>query len=172
MKQKRAWKTVFAAAVIAAIILIALIPFPQKISTTLYGVQGIVGDVASAASCTIEINGTCYRYLLKPDTYIGRFAISTIPDTMGENVQLQSSYIGSLSALTYHTEDGYKSLGIFFASDSFDQLLIQINESQNGGEIFTTGQTFVSAPASSYQDAKAIVAELAKKNEAILPTAW
>ncbi len=172
MKQKRTWKKVLAAAVIAAIILIALLPFPQKINTTLYGVQGIVGDAASAASCTIEIKGTCYRYLLKPDTYFGRLAISTIPDTMSENVQLQSSNIGSLSALTYHTEDGYKSLGIFFASSSFDQLLIHINESQGGGEVFATGQTFVLAPADSYQDAKDMVSELAQMNEAIITAAW
>ena len=107
--------------------------------------QGIVGDAVSVASCTIEIDGTFYRYLLKPDTYFGRLAISTIPDTMGENAQLQSSNIGSLSALTYHTEDGYKSLGVFLTSNSFDQLLIHINESQSGGEVFAAGQTFVLA---------------------------
>ena len=79
--KRKKWPVVAALMVILLAAAILFLPFPVKIQRQLTGVAFSGEPGEEMEPCEIAIEGTKYRYLLKPDVFDGTFALSVDPRT-------------------------------------------------------------------------------------------
>ena len=119
----RAFLFVLAALLAAAAL---ILPFPQRIKHTLNGVIAPAEGSGEAEACTVILDGVCYRYLLRDDEYVGRFAISALPYTVGNYDLHACGESGRINFLSYLTDDGYRNAGYYLTPDGFASLYARI----------------------------------------------
>lgn len=99
--------------VLAAIFL----PIPQRVAKRLDGLSYVEGE--EPAPCTVELDGTLYRYLFKTDVYWGRMALSTDARTSRDGVKVDSGIgRGEIGFMSY-LDDEYFIPGYFVAPKDF-----------------------------------------------------
>lgn len=99
--------------VLAAIFL----PIPQRVAKRLDGLSYVEGE--EPAPCTVELDGTLYRYLFKTDVYWGRMALSTDARTGRNGVKVDSGIgRGEIGFMSY-LDDEYFIPGYFVAPKDF-----------------------------------------------------
>ena len=82
------------------------LPMPQRITRDLKGFVLTDSSGDEGKICSIKIDGTKYNYVLKPDVYIGKFAIST--DARTTRATHLNTFVerGYISHMTYLTDQG------------------------------------------------------------------
>lgn len=169
----RKWKTWTGLIALFVAGYLSSFPIPVTVDRTLEAVQCYAGDRETAQACTIEISGTYYHYLLKPDIYEGRFAIANAQDTTRADCRLQTSIRDGVNPMIYAGTDGYWNYGVLLTEDAFTRLLIIPNRSgdaQSG--LLPEGAAYLCAPASTNAQARAVAEGLARQDEALATLGW
>lgn len=73
---------------ILLVLAVVFLPIPQRVAKRLDGMSYAEGK--EGAPCTVELDGTLYRYLFETDVYSGRMAISTDARTRKDGVTVDS----------------------------------------------------------------------------------
>lgn len=142
---------------------VLLLPFPQLISWSLTGVIFPVDGQGEAEACTVTLEGTCFRYLLREDEYSGQFAISTLVYTH-DNTDLRTCGENDrVNFLPYLTKQGYRNAGYFVTPDGFHTLYARV-EGMDGREYH------IVAPADDVAEAEAYIQQMEASREFPLPS--
>ena len=105
--------------ILAVLLVLAAIflPIPQRVTKQLDGLSYAEGG--EGVPCTIEIDGTLYRYLFKTDVYSGRMALSTDARTCEDGVMVDSAIGRNEMGFMAYMADEYFVPGYFIAPKSF-----------------------------------------------------
>jgi hypothetical protein len=139
MKKKPSkWIKWGAAALIAAVGVGALLlPLPTKIERQLSGAAFAGAPDEEMTPCEVCIQGTLYRYLIRPDVFDGRLTLSCDPRTAHRGAHLNTDITREhVSPLTYvydsgtPQQPGVDALGYFLSDDALNWVYVRLKDEQ------------------------------------------
>lgn len=155
------------------ILCVLVIPIPIRINRSLPAIRGKVGEQGmNLSECTIEVRGTYYFSVLRPDQYIGTLSVSGIEATVENNAQLQTSFSNTVNPLIYHTDKGYIVAGVLCFSGFLEEMILGFPIDQNDHGVFAKGYSYVCAPATSVDEARGVIARLSSHDEYLSIIDW
>lgn len=140
-----------------AIALVCVLPFPQKINTTLPGIRWEHENYDYSENIDLTVRGTFYQYLFRDNVFKGELDISGLERVENSplmDITLRDDHkthfkTGSLTYLMYYRdkENGFSPAGTITVKGAFKEIVICIAE--NAGE----NGRFITAPAANREEA-------------------
>lgn len=109
---------------ILIIIMILVLPFPQKIEAAYTGYAYMTANDTVGEQVTIEIDGIRWRRLLWEDRFKGDFRISCDPVACKENVKCEILFGPYGQNNMFYRDDGWYHPGAMITPDNFDTVYI------------------------------------------------
>lgn len=106
------------------IIMILVVPFPQKIEAAYTGYAYMTANDTVGEQVTIEIDGIRWRRLLQEDRFKGYFRISCDPVTGKEDVKCEILFGPYGQSNMFYRDDGWYHPGSMITPDNFDTVYI------------------------------------------------
>lgn len=122
MAKRKIW--IFIAVVAVALIL--LCPFPQQVMKEYTGLAYPKAG-GEGVPCTVKVDGTCYRYLVRMDNFWGDIQIST-----DEKVLLKDEFraLMDYSIILFSADLSNGNPGYLITPDNFKTLYLQVKDAE------------------------------------------
>lgn len=156
--------------IVGCMIFLFMYDFPKKIDTTVPAIEFRLGDNKSIEQTTITINGRLKRPLFRTRIFEGQISIEKYPKTsewkLNDPIPIFSSNNETyFSGLYYLKKNALFNFifASFWTNKSFEQFNIYVfpDDNENNNE----NPRFISAPASTYEEAVKIYETLVDHRE-------